>query len=398
MVSKLKKIRTLKLYKTTVLKKVLIDKLQLVNKIPDPDRSLENIFKWIKASFEANNDGGSSAYYSFTDGWKASYPETTGYLIPTLYDYYSYTKNEEWRTLAKKASDWLIKIQHIEGGWQGLQVDKKCDLRVFNTAMILDGLIAAYEVEKEKKYLDSAISGFKWTFSKMDAKGFFTENNVSDGGSFDTLVVACLLMVYQYLPENEKESFLPKITNSLDAHLTLQFENGLFQRCNFNTSYKNTSLLHHIGYTLDGLMISSEILNNEKYYLAAKKTALKLLSKFEVSLELPAFTSDDWTSFKDLYGVRSSLCLTGYSQIAIVFFKIYKHDNDLRFLSAALKINDIVSAIGNYRSLNKGISFGLAGSYPVNGNYQPYKFVNWSAKYHAESVLLSLGKSRSKKK
>ncbi len=396
--SALKKINTFKLYKPSNLTKVVLDKLNSVGKTPSPERSLENIFSWIKTSFEVNGDGGSSAYYKLGKGWKGSYPETTGYLIPTLYDYYYFTKNEEWKVMAKKAADWLLSIQHKEGGWQGLQVDEKCDLRVFNTAMILDGLIEAYRVEGDKKYLDSAIRGFEWTLSKMDARGFFVENNVSDGGSFDTLVIACLCMVYQYLPEADKVKYHSKIITALEGHVSLQQENGIFKRCNFNTSYKNTSLLHHIGYTLDGLLISAEILDDQKYYAVAKKTALKLLSKFEVSIELPAFTNDDWSSYKDLYGMRSSLCLTGYSQIAIVFLKIYKHDNDLRFLSAALKIIDIVGSIGNYSSMNKGISYGLAGSYPLHGNYQPYQFVNWAAKYHAEAVLLSLGKSKSKKK
>jgi hypothetical protein len=396
MISKLKKIKLYKLYRFSHLNRVITDKFNLVNEIPSKERSLENVFTWIKQSFLVNSDGGSSAYYRMGKGWKGSYPETTGYLIPTLYDYYHYTKHEDWKKFAINASDWLLKIQHQEGGWQGLQVDEKCDLRVFNTAMILDGLIRTYIEENDKKYLEAAIKGFKWTLCKMDAKGFFVENNVSDGGSFDTLVLACLLMVYQHLPKDEQNQYHDKLIFSLDAHLNLIQENGWIKNCNFNTSYKNTALLHHIGYTLDGLIISSEILGDKKYYNAAKKTALKVLSKFEVNVSLPAFFNPDWTAYKDL-GTGHSICLTGCSQIAIVFIKIYKTDNDLRFLNGALKLIDIVGAIGNYKSVNNGISYGLPGSYPVFGNYQPYQFVNWAAKYHAESLLLSLNKSKSKK-
>jgi hypothetical protein len=148
---------------------------------------------------------------------------------------------------------------------------------------------------------------------------------------------------------------------------------------------------------MDGLLISAEILNDEKYYQAAKKTASKLLSKFEVNNQLPAYIKSDWKTYNDLGG-KASLCLTGYSQTAIVFQKIYAKENDLRYLNAAYKINDIVGSIANYKSGNNGICFGLAGSYPVNGNYQPYQMVNWAAKYHCESVLLSLNMSTSKLK
>jgi hypothetical protein len=90
------------------------------------------------------------------------------------------------------------------------------------------------------------------------------------------------------------------------------------------------------------------------------------------------------------------LCLTGYSQISIVFDKIYRKENDLRYLNAALKIIDIVSSIGNYKSSNKGISYGIAGSYPINGSYQSFQVVNWAAKYHAEALLRSLNIANSK--
>jgi hypothetical protein len=177
--------------------------------------------------------------------------------------------------------------------------------------------------------------------------------------------------------------------------MALQTENGLFNRCNFKQD--NCSFLHHIGYTLDGLIISSEILGNEEYFKSAQKTTKKLLSYFEVNLELPAYFNNDWRPVKDLGEVRSSLCLTGLSQIAIVFQKIYRKTSDLRYLNAAYKINDIVSSIGNHPSTDKGISFGLAGSYPMSGIYLPYQFVNWAAKYHAESLLLSLNADIPKK-
>lgn len=386
MINNIKAFRYNKLYLPSHGRRVFLDRFETIGKTISIEESLAQTFQWIKETFDANQDGGSSAYYKFSSGWKGSYPETTGYLIPTIYDYAILKNSDEWKHIARRAADWLLEIQADEGGWQGLQIGEKCDLRIFNSGMILDGLVAAYRIEKDEKYLIGAKKGAEWILSKLDDSGFFSENNIVGGGSFDSLVCACLLMVVQLLPEEEQNKFIPKIKASLDAHLTLQNKNGWFRNCNFVSNDK--ALLHHLGYTLDGLIISSEILNDETYYLAAKKAAKKLLSKFEVNLELPAYIKSDWTTHHDL-GNKASLCITGYSQIAIVLQKISKKEKDLRYLNAALKINDIVSSIGNYRSKNSGICFGLPGSYPINGDYQTYQFVNWAAKYHAESLLLS---------
>ncbi len=394
MFGKLRTVRNNRLYKPAHANRVLFDGLRIVGRTPTTEQALKNVIEWIKASFDATPDGGSSAYYRFGSGWKASYPETTGYLIPTLYEHAVFSADDGWRKLATGAADWLLSIQAAEGGWQGLQVDQKAELRVFNTGMILDGLVAAYRVEQDARYLDAAIKGMKWTFDTMDENGFFSRFNVVGGGAFDTLVVACLLMVVQCMAKEEQEKYRALAKRALDAHLSLQTENGWFRKCNFTGN--DTALLHHLGYTLDGLLISSEILGDDTYYDAARRTAQRLLSKFEVNVELPAYTKADWTTHNDL-GSRPSQCLTGYSQIAIVFQKIHARENDLRYLNAALKINDIVASIGNYRSSNAGIHYGISGSYPVNGNYQPFQMVNWAAKYHAESLLLSLGACMPKK-
>ena len=78
MIEKLKRAKYYKLYLPHHFNKVLLDQLERVGKKANLDQSLEKTFQWIKASFDANKDGGSSVYYRFGSGWKGSYPETTG--------------------------------------------------------------------------------------------------------------------------------------------------------------------------------------------------------------------------------------------------------------------------------------------------------------------------------
>lgn len=395
MLNFLKSVKYNKLYHPSHFKKYLSDSLKLVGKSKSIDSNLQGTFEWIEESFRVTGDGGSSAYYRLADGWKGSYPETTGYLVPTLYEYGKYSGQSKYNVLAKNAADWLISIQAEEGGWQGLQVDETCDLRIFNSGMILDGLISAYIYEGDKKYLESAKKGMHWILGKTDSDNLFSENNVVGGGTFDTLVCACLLMVIQFLDEPERIDLEAKMKEILNSHLEMQTDTDWFNNCNFVKD--GSALLHHLGYTIDGLLISAEILEDDFLYQKAKKAARRLLSTFEVNNALPAYLFEDW-SFKNDLGKGYTICLTGLSQIAIVFQKIGKKENDKRFTSAALKINDLICSISNFESNNKGLSFGVPGSYPINGNYQKFQMVNWAAKYHAESLLLSQNSSASKKK
>tara|TARA_Y100000385_G_C13059182_1_gene623464 strand:+ start:861 stop:1871 length:1011 start_codon:yes stop_codon:yes gene_type:complete len=336
MINVLRTVKNNKLYKLSHFKKIFFDKINLVGKTQNPEESLDRTFKWIKSSFEATPDKGSSAYYRFSTGWQGSYPETTGYLIPTLYEYSKYKNKPEYALIAKEAADWLIDIQTKEGGWQGLHIGKNCEPRVFNSGMILDGLISAYKVEKDEKYLKAAIKGCEWILDQLDKDNFFSNYNVVGGGSFDTLVCACLLMVIQYLSKDKKNEYEMKVRFSLNSLLTYQSENYWFKKCSFHNP--NYALLHHIGYTLDGLIVSAEILEDDQYYTKAKNTARKLLSIFEVNLGLPAFLNSDWEIVND-QGSNYSMCLTGCSQISIVFQKIYEKEKDLRYLNAR---------VGNY--------------------------------------------------
>jgi len=386
----LKEVWIYKLYKKEYFKKTYYDCIYKTGKSISHSDSLKQTFSWIKQSFKATGDGGSSAYYTMGHGWKASYPETTGYLIPTLYAYSRITGDDEWKRLAIGAADWLLAIQAKEGGWQGLQVDTTCELRVFNTAMILDGLTAAYLNERDEKYLVAAKRGLMWAISKIDDDGVIRKNNFEQGGALDGLTVACLLKVAILISESERAEIMPRLIHALDAVCRLQTDNGWFNKSNFEESFKDTSLMHFLVYALDGLVTSSEITGNDKYYNVALKTAAVLLDKFEKNKMLSAFYNADWSTYFDVNSRRASICVTGYSQLALVFMKIFNKTKNKRYLDAAKRMIDTVASIGNIPFKNKGLCYGLPGSYPVYGNYQKFKFVNWAAKFHSDSVMMLL--------
>ena len=77
--------------------------------------------QWLKRSQDKSlyQDGGSARDYSLVKGWASSYPETSGYIVPTLIDYADRTNDQELLERAKRMLDWLVSIQFPEGGFKG---------------------------------------------------------------------------------------------------------------------------------------------------------------------------------------------------------------------------------------------------------------------------------------
>src|SRR5262249_16179426 len=88
-------------------------------------------------------DGGVGRDYSLVNGWASSYPETTGYIIPTFIDYANWTGTTDTRNSARRMLDWLAGIQMSCGAFQGGKIDSRPVAPVaFNTGQILLGLAA----------------------------------------------------------------------------------------------------------------------------------------------------------------------------------------------------------------------------------------------------------------
>src|SRR5262249_31585738 len=81
-------------------------------------------------------------------------------------------------------------------------------------------------------------------------------------------------------------------------------------------------------------------------------------------------------------------CLTGDAQIAGVWLRIYQATRDTRFLNAALKLNDYVKATQSLRSTHPGIRGGGEGSPPIFWRCAPGVYINWGAKFLADSLML----------
>ena len=119
----------------------------------------------------ASRDGGVSRHFSPDSGWASSYPETTGYIIPTFIAYGKLTKRPELRSRARRMLDWLVSIQLPCGGFQGGLIDSRPIKPVtFNTGQILLGLAAGVR-EFGHVYRPALQKAADWLVSTQDHDG-----------------------------------------------------------------------------------------------------------------------------------------------------------------------------------------------------------------------------------
>jgi hypothetical protein len=81
-------------------------------------------------------------------------------------------------------------------------------------------------------------------------------------------------------------------------------------------------------------------------------------------------------------------CLTGNAQIAGVWLRLFEISGDTRYLSAALKLNDYLKSTQDLNAFHPGVRGGIKGSQPIWGRYTPGAYVNWGAKFLADSLIL----------
>jgi len=53
---------------------------------PGGDCVVQEAVRWLSRAQDSStsDDGGVARHYSLVDGWSTSYPETTGYIVPTM--------------------------------------------------------------------------------------------------------------------------------------------------------------------------------------------------------------------------------------------------------------------------------------------------------------------------
>ncbi len=361
------------------------DRSGLPDKDPGPEQVVEKGIEWLCAAQDnsTTNDGGVSARYSLINGWGPSYPETTGYIIPTMLKYAKIKNDQSIRDRAKRMLDWLVSIQFPEGGFQGGLIDSEPVVPVtFNTGQILMGLVSGVK-EFGDEYREPMNRAAKWLVETQDPDGcwrkYATPFAKPGEKSYETHVSWALFDAARIEPD---KGYAKAALTNIRWALTNQKENGWFDKCCL-TSPKQP-LTHTLGYVLRGLLEAFRFAKDPELLTASIKTADGLLTPFQESTGfLPGRISDKWQ------GTVSWACLTGSAQIAHCWLMLFQITGDECYFKAALKANNYVRRTIKIEARYE-IQGAVKGSFPVYGDYGKYEYLNWACKFCIDSNMLEL--------
>jgi hypothetical protein len=339
-------------------------------------QALPAVIGWILRA--QRPDGGVAAYYSLLTGYSESYPEVTGYLVPTLYDFSNATGDSAVADAAQNATRWLLSLQMPSGAFPGGLHGTRAEAQpsVFNTGQILQGLVRAYAETRDQKILESASAAGDWLAIIQN------EGSWSGPAAYQGLAHTYYSMVSWSLAELAAASNTPRHASAADrnidwvlAHLR---PSGWFDGINLQG---HPIYLHFIAYVIQGILECGILRRRDDAIQAATKSAWTLLRKFETHKRLLG------TYEPDFRGGQKFSCLTGNAQMSCVWLRLFEVTSDLRYLNAALKMNEMLKQSLPSKG-RRGVVGGVAGSYPIWGGYQPLRFISWGCKFLADALLL----------
>jgi hypothetical protein len=110
-------------------------------------------------------------FFFGTTGWQPSYPETTGYIIPTFFDAAEYLGNPQLRGRAFRMADWEIEVQLPEGAVMSGSIGSTPTPAVFNTGQVILGWLRAYNEGCDEKHMAAAVRAGNYLVEVQDADG-----------------------------------------------------------------------------------------------------------------------------------------------------------------------------------------------------------------------------------
>jgi prenyltransferase/squalene oxidase-like repeat protein len=352
----------------------------------DSGEALNSLLRWILDA--QRPDGGIAAYYSLLTGYSESYPEVTGYIVPTLYDFARASRDEGTVVAAERATRWLLSLQMpggaFPGGLHGGAAGSESPPSVFNTGQILQGLIRAHAETDRPEILQAAVFTGEWLIKMQHADGSW-----SGPAAYQNAAHTYYSMVAWALAELSERTgsrqYALAAEKNLDWVLSHFKPSGWIDGINLRG---HPNYLHFIAYVLQGVLECGILCRRSDAIQAVAKSAWALLRKFETSKYLPGAYEPD---FKN--GQRFT-CLTGNAQISSVWLRLFEVTDDLRYLNAALKMNEMLKQLIPVRG-PQGIVGGVSGSYPIWARYQPLRYISWGNKFFADALLLEQRLTRS---
>jgi len=355
------------------------------------ERQLAAAMSWLCRAQDATPDGGVSRGFALLHkpyfggrGWQPSYPETTGYIIPTFYDYAQRSGDSSFTERAARMAAWESECQLPNGAVQGGVIGQARSPAVFNTGQVIFGWLRAHRETGEASFLDSAVR----------AGGFLVGRMARDGGWYAELSdyagdgrmryyaynVRCAWALAELGKATSNRSFVEAAARAGTFARERQLENGwLPSNCLFDPE---RPLLHTIAYSARGLIETGAALDMPELIEGGRQIADGVLSSQRDDGYLASRFDRAWRSTEDYS------CLTGVAQIALCWGRLFQIGDGAHYRMALARASSYLRGHQVFAPANPSLHGGIPGSSPLYGRYGAYELLNWAAKFFADMLML----------
>ncbi len=346
----------------------------IIHKLGGKDKLVNALcqnLSWLEKSILRNKGNGSSAYRNVFGVWSHVYPETTGYIIPTLLKAAGFLHEEKWDKISQTLIDYLLSIQNDDGSFW--QTNKNKTPFVFDSSQILLGL-CSYN-SKDNRVSQAIKKSQNWLLGQLNNDGQFVDHNFTRAynPSYYSRIIWAILFADKRL--NTKPD--PKSIAALNRILNLQNENGSFNDCGFLP--EQAALSHPLIYTLRGLWESGQLLQNNAILESVENSTLALLDAVEQhDGQLAGSYDSGWT------GDYSFICAAGNAQLVTLLMKMSRNTD---FSIGPSIIETLMMPLLNNQKKYWGNNYAIPSSIPLYGKYQRFKFTNWTQKFFCDALL-----------
>lgn len=347
----------------------------------DPDAVLSAALAWLCRAQDqsASADGGVARDFSLRDGWATSYPETTGYIVPTILRHAAISGSANLRDRAARMLAWLMRIQFPSGAIQGGKIDSVPVAAVaFNTGQVLLGLAAGEQVFGTCRA--SLRRAADWLVEIQDPDGCWRKHPspfaMAGEKTYDMHIAWGLLEAERVEPGR---GYATAALANVRWALTHQRENGWFGNCCLSDFSR--PLTHTLGYALRGVIEAYRFSGDPVLLAAACKAADGLLTAQRTDGFLPGQLAADWSA------AARWACLTGIAQIAHCWLMLFQDTADGRYRDAGFRGNAYVrrTVAVDGSADTRG---AVRGSFPIDGAYCRFAYPSWAAKFLVDSLEL----------
>jgi uncharacterized protein YyaL (SSP411 family) len=259
---------------------------------------------------------------------------------------------------------------------------------VFNTGQILQGLVHAHVETSRPEILLAAVAAGDWLIKMQQPDGSWSGPSTYQEAAhtYYSMAAWALAELSEHASDHHHgQRYRDAAERNLDWVLSHFQPSGWVDGINLRG---HPIYLHFIAYVLQGVLECGILTRRRDAIQAVERSAWVLLRKFETSKYLHG-------SYElDFKGGQNFTCLTGNAQMSCVWLRLFEVTDDLRYLNAALKMNEMLKQLIPRRG-SHGVAGGVTGSYPVWGRYQPLRYISWGCKFFLDALLLEQRLTRS---